>query len=176
MNSLIFLSSIASSEIASSIDSSTPTVAPKVYSTFEMVFWYVALLVVVVLFIVYLKANSKKTKKISSLISKIDQDINRYKVVLNKRKNKPTKKTMVDVFAKTSFLLSLIESTIAEVKEKTQLADCDNILSNTNELSQKIKKYQFDKNDGQLSNNINEVQNDLLKLKGQLELIKSFVK
>lgn len=176
MINLVFLSSISSSEIASSIDSSSPAVAPKVYSTFEMVFWYVALLVVVVLFIVYLKTNSKKTKKISALINKIDHDINRYKVVLNKRKNKPTKKTVVDVFAKTLFILSVIESTISEVKEKTQLVDCDNILNDTNELSQKIKKYQIDKNENQFVNNVNEVQSDLLKIKGKLELVKSFVK
>lgn len=171
---------ISSSSDTSSLEASNgfgSSIYSTSYSNFEIIFWYSAFVLIVIIFIVFIKTQSKKTKKIDYLINKTEREINRYSTIIKELSLKKNTIKSKDLFVKTPFVISSIELYIIELKEKTQLSNCDLVLSITAKISKKIKSSSNirDDNEEQLKR-VKNLQDELIKLKGQLELIKQFVK
>ncbi len=176
MNYLYFLENVASSSSIEGAATTTPEISQ--YTTFEIIFWYSALVVTVVLFIIYLRVNSKKKKRMNNLLLKLDGDINRYDSLIKQLSQKGlSKKKYNDIYIKTTYTLAKISDYIVEINEKTRLSDCDNIINLINKINKKIKKYQLNHTDvADYLKSIRDTQADLIRLKGQLELLKDIIK
>lgn len=165
MNRFWYLLDSASSE-GNAVSSQTP------YTDFEIIFWYSAFAVVLILFIFTLKHRTTNKKKMDIISSKTGKEISKIETVM-KNIGKPKVKFR-DELGRTAIVLAGFETTFVELKEKTRLEDFDRLIAEENKIIRKIKKIRSDSPADSIKE-IEEIHEDLIRFKGKVDLVKSYL-
>lgn len=156
--------------LTSSIDSN---VVESQYSHFEIVFWYSAFVVVLVIFIFYLKGKKNRKQGLENISLKIRKEIFKYNLLISKFEN--GEKIKKNDFSKTIFLLTNIDSKFVELKELTKLGDFDRLLAESKSLSSYLKKEKSKKGKYTV-NDFKKICESLESIYDEIEIVKLLVK
>ena len=88
---------------------------------------------------------------------------------LNKKIKFSKEKAQTISLTISSFYIDLIE-----IKEKTRLDDFDKIIANCEQIEERLKRLASTKEKG-LVDELKLIKDELIKIKGQLELVKSYL-
>ena len=161
--------------LSDTMTETTPSVKETVsYTLPEIIFWYSAFALVLVLFIIFIftrKGNRKKldimTGKISKSCSLLDTIVK--SLELNKKAKFSKEKAQTISLTISSFYIDLIE-----MKEKTRLDDFDKIIANCEEIEAHLKRLSSVHGD-RLIDELKQIKDELIKIKGQVELVKTYL-
>ena len=140
----------------------------------EIIFWYSAFAVVLVLFIIFIATRKGNRKKLDIMTSKINKSCSLLDSIiksleLNKKTKFSKEKAQTISLTISSFYIDLIE-----MKEKTRLDDFDKIIANCEEIEAHLKRLSSVHGD-RLIDELKQIKDELIKIKGQVELVKSYL-
>jgi len=144
------------------------------YTLPEIIFWYSAFAVVLILFIIFIATRKGNRKKLDVMIGKLNKsgsvlDSIIKSLELNKKIKFSKEKAQTISLTISSFYIDLIE-----IKEKTRLDDFDKIIANCEQIEERLKHLASTKEKG-LIEELKLIKDELIKIKGQLELVKSYL-
>ena len=144
------------------------------YTLPEIIFWYSAFAVVLVLFIIFIATRKGNRKKLDIMTSKINKSCSLLDSIiksleLNKKTKFSKEKAQTISLTISSFYIDLIE-----MKEKTRLDDFDKIIANCEEIEAHLKRLASVQGD-RLIDELKQIKDELIKIKGQVELVKSYL-
>lgn len=142
------------------------------YTEFEIIFWYSAFPVVLILFILTLKHRTTNKKKMDIISAKVGKEISKVEALI-KNIGKPKVKFR-DELGRIAIMLSGFETTFVELKERTRLEDFDRLIAEENKIIRKIKKIRSDSPEDSIKE-IEVIHQDLIRFKGQVDLVKSYL-
>lgn len=155
--------------ILSSVEGNTN--APQ-YTLFEIIFWYSALVLCIVIAIFLLTHRKTNKKKMENLISKLNQDISKYEEII---KNPESKNTLRDVCSRTILILTSFETVFMDLKEKTRSSDFDELIEKKQEIISSIRKLDTKKSKNTVQD-AESIRNELLEFKEAMENVKTYLK
>ena len=121
--------------ILSSVENTTQ---PPTYSLQEIIFWYSALIVTLIITIFILTHRKTNRKKIEIISNKLSLEAKKYESLINDKEMNRNK--FKDIGNKTIIILSGFETTFIDLKDKTKLGDFDNLIKEKNNLIDYIRK------------------------------------
>lgn len=144
------------------------------YTLPEIIFWYSAFAVVLVLFIIFIATRKGNRKKLDIMTSKINKSCSLLDSIiksleLNKKTKFSKEKAQTISLTISSFYIDLIE-----MKEKTRLDDFDKIIANCEEIEAHLKRLASVHGD-RLIDELKQIKDELIRIKGQVELVKSYL-
>lgn len=142
------------------------------YSLFEIVFWYSALFIVVILFVIMITHRKTNHKKMEIMANKLGKEIKKYDLLLNEEFDYKKSK---DAFSKTLLILNGFGSSLIEMKEKTMMSEFDALLEKKNEISNFIKKLDSKKKSF-TTKEIELLKAQLIEYKEEIDLDKNYLK
>ena len=157
------------------VSTETPPVVEEVsYTLPEIIFWYSAFAVVLVLFIIFIATRKGNRKKLDIMTSKINKSCSLLDSIiksleLNKKTKFSKEKAQTISLTISSFYIDLIE-----MKEKTRLDDFDKIIANCEEIEAHLKRLASIQGD-RLIDELKQIKDELIRIKGQVELVKSYL-
>ena len=157
------------------VSTETPPVVEEVsYTLPEIIFWYSAFAVVLVLFIIFIATRKGNRKKLDIMTSKINKSCSLLDSIiksleLNKKTKFSKEKAQTISLTISSFYIDLIE-----IKEKTRLDDFDKIIANCEEIEAHLKRLASIQGD-RLIDELKQIKDELIRIKGQVELVKSYL-
>ena len=157
------------------VSTETPPVVEEVsYTLPEIIFWYSAFAVVLVLFIIFIATRKGNRKKLDIMTSKINKSCSLLDSIiksleLNKKTKFSKEKAQTISLTISSFYIDLIE-----IKEKTRLDDFDKIIANCEEIEAHLKRLASVQGD-RLIDELKQIKDELIRIKGQVELVKSYL-
>ena len=156
--------------ILSSVENTTQT---PTYSLQEIIFWYSALIVTLIITIFILTHRKTNRKKIEIISNKLSLEAKKYESLINDKEMNRNK--FKDIGSKTIIILSGFETTFIDLKDKTKLGDFDNLIKEKNNLIDYIRKLD-NKKDINIDNESQNIKNKLLDFKSNIEQVKSYLK
>lgn len=156
--------------ILSSVESTTQT---PTYSIQEMIFWYSALVVTLIITIFLLTHRKTNRKRLEIISNKISLEVKKYEALPNDKEMNRNK--FKDISAKTIIILTGFEATFIDLKDKTKLGDFDNLIKEKNNLVDNIKKLD-NKKEINIEKESQNIKNKLLDFKSNIEQVKTYIK
>lgn len=156
--------------ILSSVENTTQ---PPTYSLQEIIFWYSALIVTLIITIFILTHRKTNRKKIEIISNKLSLEAKKYESLINDKEMNRNK--FKDIGSKTIIILSGFETTFIDLKDKTKLGDFDNLIKEKNNLIDYIRKLD-NKKDINIDKESQNIKNKLLDFKTNIEQVKSYLK
>ena len=156
--------------ILSSVENTTQT---PTYSLQEIIFWYSALIVTLIITIFILTHRNTNRKKIEIISNKLSLEAKKYESLINDKEMNRNK--FKDIGSKTIIILSGFETTFIDLKDKTKLGDFDNLIKEKNNLIDYIRKLD-NKKDINIDKESQNIKNKLLDFKSNIEQVKSYLK
>ena len=156
--------------ILSSVENTTQT---PTYSLQEIIFWYSALIVTLIITIFILTHRKTNRKKIEIISNKLSLEAKKYESLINDKEMNRNK--FKDIGSKTIIILSGFETTFIDLKDKTKLGDFDNLIKEKNNLIDYIRKLD-NKKDINIEKESQNIKNKLLDFKTNIEQVKSYLK
>lgn len=156
--------------ILSSVENTTQT---PTYSLQEIIFWYSALIVTLIITIFILTHRKTNRKKIEIISNKLSLEAKKYESLINDKEMNRNK--FKDIGSKTIIILSGFEATFIDLKDKTKLGDFDNLIKEKNSLVEYIRKLD-NKKDINIDKESQNLKNKLLDFKSNIEQVKSYLK
>ena len=156
--------------ILSSVENTTQT---PTYSLQEIIFWYSALIVTLIITIFILTHRKTNRKKIEIISNKLSLEAKKYESLINDKEMNRNK--FKDIGNKTIIILSGFETTFIDLKDKTKLGDFDNLIKEKNNLIDYIRKLD-NKKDINIDKESQNIKNKLLDFKSNIEQVKSYLK
>ena len=156
--------------ILSSVENTTQT---PTYSLQEIIFWYSALIVTLIITIFILTHRKTNRKKIEIISNKLSLEAKKYESLINDKEMNRNK--FKDIGSKTIIILSGFETTFIYLKDKTKLGDFDNLIKEKNNLIDYIRKLD-NKKDINIDKESQNIKNKLLDFKSNIEQVKSYLK
>lgn len=156
--------------ILSSVENTTQ---PPTYSLQEIIFWYSALIVTLIITIFILTHRKTNRKKIEIISNKLSLEAKKYESLINDKEMNRNK--FKDIGSKTIIILSGFETTFIDLKDKTKLGDFDNLIKEKNNLIDYIRKLD-NKKDINIDKESQNIKNKLLDFKSNIEQVKSYLK
>lgn len=115
-----------------------PVTKTSKYTNSEIIFWYCAFAVVVVLFVLYTKFRHHSKSGLAKGQQKLGHEITRLEMVL---KASASRKKPKESLTKTSLMLASLEGQLIDLDEKTKLTDASKglqMIANINKLIKKL--------------------------------------
>ncbi len=139
------------------------------YTLFEIIFWYSAFVITVILTIFLLTHRKSNRKKMETLVNKVNNEIKAYDYFLTNPKIK-----FKDLTSKTILVLAAFDNVFMELKDKTRVSDFDNLIKKQEEIISSIRKLDVKKakNTNQDVENIKQL---LIELKNDMETVKTYL-
>lgn len=156
--------------ILSSVENTTQ---PPTYSLQEIIFWYSALIVTLIITIFILTHRKTNRKKIEIISNKLSLEAKKYESIINDKEMNRNK--FKDIGNKTIIILSGFETTFIDLKDKTKLGDFDNLIKEKNNLIDYIRKLD-NKKEINIDKESQNIKNKLLDFKSNIEQVKSYLK
>lgn len=156
--------------ILSSVENTTQT---PTYSLQEIIFWYSALIVTLIITIFILTHRKTNRKKIEIISNKLSLEAKKYESLINDKEMNRNK--FKDIGNKTIIILSGFETIFIDLKDKTKLGDFDNLIKEKNNLVEYIRKLD-NKKDINIDKESQNIKNKLLDFKSNIEQVKSYLK
>lgn len=156
--------------ILSSVENTTQT---PTYSLQEIIFWYSALIVTLIITIFILTHRKTNRKKIEIISNKLFLEAKKYESLINDKEMNRNK--FKDIGNKTIIILSGFETIFIDLKDKTKLGDFDNLIKEKNNLVEYIRKLD-NKKDINIDKESQNIKNKLLDFKSNIEQVKSYLK
>ncbi len=156
--------------ILSSVENTTQT---PTYSLQEIIFWYSALIVTLIITIFILTHRKTNRKKIEIISNKLSLEAKKYESFINDKEMNRNK--FKDIGNKTIIILSGFETIFIDLKDKTKLGDFDNLIKEKNNLVEYIRKLD-NKKDINIDKESQNIKNKLLDFKSNIEQVKSYIK
>lgn len=156
--------------ILSSVENTTQ---PPTYSLQEIIFWYSALIVTLIITIFILTHRKTNRKKIEIISNKLSLEAKKYESLINDKEMNRNK--FKDIGNKTIIILSGFETTFIDLKDKTKLGDFDNLIKEKNNLIDYIRKLD-NKKEINIDTESQNIKNKLLDFKSNVEQVKSYIK
>ena len=156
--------------ILSSVENTTQ---PPTYSLQEIIFWYSALIVTLIITIFLLTHRKTNRKKIEIITNKLSLEAKKYESLINDKEMNRNK--FKDIGNKTIIILSGFETTFIDLKDKTKLGDFDNLIKEKNNLIDYIRKLD-NKKEINIDKESQNIKNKLLDFKSNIEQVKSYLK
>ncbi len=156
--------------ILSSVENTTQ---PPTYSLQEIIFWYSALIVTLIITIFILTHRKTNRKKIEIISNKLSLEAKKYESLINDKEMNRNK--FKDIGNKTIIILSGFETTFIDLKDKTKLGDFDNLIKEKNNLIDYIRKLD-NKKEINIDKESQNIKNKLLDFKSNIEQVKSYLK
>ena len=156
--------------ILSSVENTTQ---PPTYSLQEIIFWYSALIVTLIITIFILTHRKTNRKKIEIISNKLSLEAKKYESLINDKEMNRNK--FKDIGNKTIIILSGFETTFIDLKDKTKLGDFDNLIKEKNNLIDYIRKLD-NKKEINIDKESQNKKNKLLDFKSNIEQVKSYLK
>lgn len=156
--------------ILSSVENTTQ---PPTYSLQEIIFWYSALIVTLIITIFILTHRKTNRKKIEIISNKLSLEAKKYESLINDKEINRNK--FKDIGNKTIIILSGFETTFIDLKDKTKLGDFDNLIKEKNNLIDYIRKLD-NKKEINIDKESQNIKNKLLDFKSNIEQVKSYLK
>ncbi len=156
--------------ILSSVENTTQ---PPTYSLQEIIFWYSALIVTLIITIFLLTHRKTNRKKIEIISNKLSLEAKKYESLINDKEMNRNK--FKDIGNKTIIILSGFETTFIDLKDKTKLGDFDNLIKEKNNLIDYIRKLD-NKKEINIDKESQNIKNKLLDFKSNIEQVKSYLK
>lgn len=156
--------------ILSSVENTTQ---PPTYSLQEIIFWYSALIVTLIITIFILTHRKTNRKKIEIISNKLSLEAKKYESLINDKEMNRNK--FKDIGNKTIIILSGFETTFIDLKDKTKLGDFDNLIKEKNNLIDYIRKLD-NKKEINIDKESQNIKNKLLDFKSNIEQVKSYIK
>lgn len=156
--------------ILSSVENTTQT---PTYSLQEIIFWYSALIVTLIITIFILTHRKTNKKKIEIISNKLSLEAKKYESLINDKEMNRNK--FKDIGNKTIIILSGFETIFIDLKDKTKLGDFDNLIKEKNNLVEYIRKLD-NKKDINIDKESQNIKNKLLDFKSNIEQVKSYLK
>lgn len=156
--------------ILSSVENTTQ---PPTYSLQEIIFWYSALIVTLIITIFILTHRKTNRKKIEIISNKLSLEAKKYESLINDKEMNRNK--FKDIGNKTIIILSGFETTFIDLKDKTKLGDFDNLIKEKNNLIDYIRKLD-NKKKINIDTESQNIKNKLLDFKSNIEQVKSYLK
>lgn len=156
--------------ILSSVENTTQ---PPIYSLQEIIFWYSALIVTLIITIFILTHRKTNRKKIEIISNKLSLEAKKYESLINDKEMNRNK--FKDIGNKTIIILSGFETTFIDLKDKTKLGDFDNLIKEKNNLIDYIRKLD-NKKEINIDKESQNIKNKLLDFKSNIEQVKSYLK
>lgn len=156
--------------ILSSVENTTQ---PPTYSLQEIIFWYSALIVTLIITIFILTHRKTNRKKIEIISNKLSLEAKKYESLINDKEMNRNK--FKDIGSKTIIILSGFETTFIDLKDKTKLGDFDNLIKEKNNLIDYIRKLD-NKKEINIDKESQNIKNKLLDFKSNIEQVKSYLK
>ncbi len=156
--------------ILSSVENTTQ---PPTYSLQEIIFWYSALIVTLIITIFILTHRKTNRKKIEIISNKLSLEAKKYESLINDKEMNRNK--FKDIGNKTIIILSGFETIFIDLKDKTKLGDFDNLIKEKNNLVEYIRKLD-NKKDINIDKESQNIKNKLLDFKSNIEQVKSYLK
>lgn len=156
--------------ILSSVENTTQ---PPTYSLQEIIFWYSALIVTLIITIFILTHRKTNRKKIEIISNKLSLEAKKYESLINDKEMNRNK--FKDIGNKTIIILSGFETTFIDLKDTTKLGDFDNLIKEKNNLIDYIRKLD-NKKEINIDKESQNIKNKLLDFKSNIEQVKSYLK
>ena len=156
--------------ILSSVENTTQS---PTYSLQEIIFWYSALIVTLIITIFILTHRKTNRKKIEIISNKLSLEAKKYESLINDKEMNRNK--FKDIGNKTIIILSGFETTFIDLKDKTKLGDFDNLIKEKNNLIDYIRKLD-NKKEINIDTESQNIKNKLLDFKSNVEQVKSYIK
>ena len=156
--------------ILSSVENTTQT---PTYSLQEIIFWYSALIVTLIITIFILTHRKTNRKKIEIISNKLSLEAKKYESLINDKEMNRNK--FKDIGNKTIIILSGFETIFIDLKDITKLGDFDNLIKEKNNLVEYIRKLD-NKKDINIDKESQNIKNKLLDFKSNIEQVKSYLK
>lgn len=156
--------------ILSSVENTTQT---PTYSLQEIIFWYSALIVTLIITIFILTHRKTNRKKIEIISNKLSLEAKKYESLIDDKEMNRNK--FKDIGNKTIIILSGFETTFIDLKDKTKLGDFDNLIKEKNNLIDYIRKLD-NKKEINIDKESQNIKNKLLDFKSNIEQVKSYLK
>lgn len=156
--------------ILSSVENTTQS---PTYSLQEIIFWYSALVVTLVITIFLLTHRKTNRKKIEIISNKLSLEAKKYDSIASDKEMNRNK--LKEIGNKTIIILSGFETTFIDLKDKTKLGDFDNLIKEKNNLIDYIRKLD-NKKDINIDKESQNIKNKLLDFKSNIEQVKSYIK
>lgn len=157
------------SEITSSLEGGNAVETPVSYTNVEIIFWYSALVVTLIITFIYLKSRGNKKKRINKISYKIGKEVERFE---NLKNAKAGLLKLKEQSGKSILVLSSFTTPFLELKEKTRVSDFDDLINKTTEIINDIKSLKDD-------DKHSEIDSLIIKLKNlgvMLDNVKKFIK
>ena len=156
--------------ILSSVENTTQT---PTYSLQEIIFWYSALIITLIITIFILTHRKTNRKKIEIISNKLSLEAKKYESLIDDKEMNRNK--FKDIGNKTIIILSGFETIFIDLKDKTKLGDFDNLIKEKNNLVEYIRKLD-NKKDINIDKESQNIKNKLLEFKSNVEQVKSYIK
>lgn len=156
--------------ILSSVENTTQS---PTYSLQEIIFWYSALIVTLIVTIFILTHRKTNRKKIEIISNKLSLEAKKYDSIASDKEMNRNK--LKEIGNKTIIILSGFETTFIDLKDKTKLGDFDNLIKEKNNLVEYIRKLD-NKKDINIDKESQNIKNKLLDFKSNIEQVKSYLK
>lgn len=139
------------------------------YSLFEIIFWYSAFAITVILTIFLLTHRKTNRKKMEALVNKVNNEIKAYDNFLTNPKIK-----FKDLTSKTILILSAFDNIFMELKDKTRVSDFDNLIKKQEEIISSIRKLDVKKSKN-INQDVENIKQLLIELKNDMESVKTYL-
>lgn len=156
--------------ILSSVENTTQT---PTYSIQEMIFWYSALVVTLVITIFLLTHRKTNRKRLEIISNKISLEVKKYEALPNDTEMNRNK--FKDISAKTIIILTGFEATFIDLKDKTKLGDFDNLIKEKDNIVDNLKKLD-NKKEINIEKESQNIKSKLLEFKTNVEQVKTYIK
>ena len=144
-----------------------------VYTDIEIYFWYIALAIMIVLTIIFIKSDASDKKKLTNLVGEVNKKISAIDSLIN---NEKLNKNNIKTFAlETVNLLDNADVLFIELKEKTRLDDFNKILEEKGLIVKELKELANQPLE-ESKKELSIIKDQLLVFKGQLELLTTLIK
>ena len=155
--------------VLSSAEATTQTA----YTLQEIIFWYCAFAITLLLTIFLITHRKTNRKKLEILSNKISIEAKKYDAISNG--TEMNKNKFKDICAKTIIILSGYDATLIDLKDKTKLGDFDNLIKEKNNLVDLLKKLD-NKKEINFEKESQNIKNKLLTFKSNIEQVKTYIK
>lgn len=143
------------------------------YSDVEIIFWYAAFIVTIIVFIIVMRSNKNIKKNINktiNIVRKLIKAFDEHIVKLNTNSKKAK-----DIFTKVFFAVNILESKCLDLKDSTKLNEFDGVINQINEIEILIKEYKTLKEDLNFEQ-LNSIKDKLITIENELQRIKLVIK
>ena len=157
------------------LSSTSETITPETpqYTDIEIYFWYIALVLMIIITILFIKNDASDKKKMTNLVSEVNKKLTMIDSLLNDEK---LDKNKIRNFSLTTInLLDNADVLFIELKEKTRLDDFVKILDEKGVIVKELKEVANISLE-EAKKQLELIKDQLIVFKGQLELLITLIK